>query len=346
MTKTIDEIATLVNGKILYGDKNILISQIAPIKEAKKGDITFIFDKKELKKIPENQIDASCVILPEDIKTISIPKIIVENPKLAFAKLLELFISSTTPPEGIHPTAIISKNAQIGKEVSIGAYVVIGDDVQIEDKVVIYPLTYVGNKVVIGEGSILYPKVVINEKVTIGKRVIIHSNAVIGSDGFGYVETGKTHYKIPQKGKVLIEDDVEIGACVTIDRATMGATIIGKGTKIDNLVHIGHNVVIGKNCIIVAQAGIAGSVTLKDNVILAAQSGVSEHVVIKENTIVAARAGVIKDIGPNQIVSGFPARPHQEELKIKALTQKLPNLVKKIKDLEKKVEELNRERLP
>lgn len=341
MTKTIDEIATLVNGKILEGDKNILISQIATIKEAKQGDITFITDKKELKKIQPTKISASCILLSEDIETISCAKIIVENPKLAFAKLLELFIPSTTTPEGIHPTAIISKNAKIGKEVSIGAYVVIEDDVQIEDKVVIYPLTYMGNKVVIGEGSILYSNVVINEKVRIGKRVIIHSNAVIGSDGFGYVETEKNHVKIPQKGEVVIENDVEIGACVTIDRATLGTTLIGQGTKIDNLVHIGHNVVIGKNCIIVAQAGIAGSVTLKDNVILAAQSGVSEHVVIKENTIAAARAGVIKNIGPNQIVSGFPARPHQEEMKIKALTQKLPDLLKKIRDLEKKVEELS-----
>jgi len=342
MTKTLDleKIAKLVNGKIIDGDKNILVSQIASIKEAKKGDITFIFDKKELKKISENQITASCVILPENIKTISIPKIIVENPKLAFAKLLEFFIPSTTPPQGIHSTAIISKHAKIGKEVSIGAYVVIEDGVEIEDKVIIYPLTYIGNKVVIGEKSILYPNVTVNKNVRIGKSVIIHSNTVIGSDGFGYVKNGKIHHKIPQKGEVIIGDDVEIGACVTIDRATIGATIIDRGTKIDNLVQIGHNVKIGKNCIIVAQVGIGGSATIEDNVTLAGQVGISDHVIIRQNTIVAARSGVIKDIGPNLIVSGFPAHSHQDELKIKALTQKLPELIKRIKELEKKVEEL------
>ncbi|MEW6095530.1 MAG: UDP-3-O-(3-hydroxymyristoyl)glucosamine N-acyltransferase [bacterium] len=348
MTKTLnlEKIAKLVNGKIIEGDKNIPISQIAPIKEAKKGDISFIFDKKELKKISESQICASCVVLPnkfvpEDIKTISIPKIIVENPKLAFAKLLNIFIPSTIPVKGIHPSAIISKDAKIGKGVSIGAYVVIEDEVKIEDEVVIYPLTYIGNKVVIGEESILYPKVTVNEKVRIGKRVIIHSNTVIGSDGFGYVKSGNIHHKIPQKGEVIIEDDVEIGACVSVDRATIGATIIGRGTKIDNLVQIGHNVKIGKNCIIVAQVGISGSVTIEDNVTLAGQVGVSDHVIIKENTIVAARGVVIKDIGPNLIASGFPAHSHQEELKIKALTHKLPELVNKVKELEKKVEELS-----
>ncbi|MFH1562625.1 MAG: UDP-3-O-(3-hydroxymyristoyl)glucosamine N-acyltransferase [Nitrospirota bacterium] len=345
MTKTLEEITKFVNGKLI-GEKDILISHIAPSKEAKEGEITFIFDKRELKKIPANQICASCIVLPEDVHTLSCPKIIVENPKLAFAKLLELFIPTTLPPQGIHPTAIISKDAKIGKEVSIGAYVVIADEVEIEDKVVIYPLTYIGNKVIIGTESILHPEVTIYDKVKIGKRVIIHSQTVIGSDGFGYVKTGtrqasSVHYKIPQKGEVVIEDDVEIGAGVTIDRATLGATLIGQGTKIDNLVHIGHNVTIGKNCIIVAQVGISGSVTIEDNVTFAGQSGATDHVTIKENTIVAGRAVVTKDVGPDEIVSGFPARPHQEEMKIKALTQKLPELVKRIKDLEKKVEELS-----
>lgn len=336
MTKTIEEIAKFVNGKII-GDKNVAISQISPVKEAKKGDIAFIFDKKEIKKIPENQINASCLILSEDIKTISIPKIIVENPKLSFAKLLEFLNPTTLPKEGIHPTAIISKTAKIGKEVSIGAYVVIGDNVQIEDKVIIYPLSFIGNKVILGKGSILYPEVVLYDNVRIGERVIIHSHTVIGSDGFGYVKTGKTHYKIPQKGKVIIENDVEIGAGVTIDRATIDTTIIGQGTKIDNLVQIGHNVKIGKNCIIVAQVGISGSVTIEDNVTLAGQVGVVDHVVIKENTTVAGKSVVTKDVGPNKIVSGFPAQLHSEEMKIKALIHQLPQLVKRIADLEKKV---------
>jgi UDP-3-O-[3-hydroxymyristoyl] glucosamine N-acyltransferase len=344
MTKTLDleQIAKFVNGKIIKGDKNIVISQIASIKAAKAGDIAFLFDKRELKKIPENQISASCIILPEDIKTISIPKIIVKNPKLAFAKLLEVFYPPTIHKEEIHPTAIIGEDVKIGKKVSIGAYCIISDKVMINDNVTIYPNTFIGNDVKIGKNSIIYPQVVIYEKVKIGKDVIIHSGSIIGSDGFGYVKANGKHHKIPQKGNVIIDDEVEIGACVTIDRATIDSTVIGKGTKIDNLVQIGHNVKIGKNCIIVSQVGISGSVTIEDNVTLAGQSGASDHVIIKENTIVAARGVVVKDIGPNLIVSGFPARPHQQEMKIKALIQKLPDLVKKIKDLEKKVETLQK----
>jgi len=342
MSETIDleKIAKFVNGKIINGDKNILISQIAPFKEAKEGDITFIRDKKELKKIAPHKISASCILLSKDIESISCPKIIVDNPQLAFAKLLEIFLPSPTLPKEIHPTAIIGKGVEIGKKVSMGAYCVISDGVKIKDNATIYPATFIGNDVVIGENAVIYPQVVIYDKVKIGKDVIIHSGSIIGSDGFGYVKTNDKHYKIPQKGNVIIEDEVEIGAGVTIDRATLGATIIGQGTKIDNLVHIGHNVVIGKNCILVAQVGISGSVMIKDNVTIAGQAGVADHVLIKENTIVASRAGVIKDIGPNEIVSGFPARPHQEEMKIKALTQKLPELVNKIKELEKKVKEL------
>jgi len=339
-TLDLEKIAKFVNGKIINGDKNILISQIAPLNEAKEGDITFITDKKELKKIAPEKISASCILLSEDIESISCPKIIVDNPKLAFAKLLELFLPSTPLPKGVHHTAVIGQDVEIGKNVSIGAYCVISDGVKIKDNVTIYPATFIGTDVVIGENAVVYPQVVIYDQVKIGKDVIIHSGAIIGSDGFGYVKNKDKHYKIPQKGKVIIEDEVEIGAGVTIDRATLGATIIGQGTKIDNLVHIGHNVVIGKNCIIVAQVGISGSVTIEDNVTIAGQAGVSDHVLIKENTIVAARAGVIRDIGPHQIVSGFPAQPHQKEMKIKALTQKLPELVNKIKDLERKVKHL------
>ncbi len=340
MTKTLDEIAKFVNGKLICGRDDILISRISPSKDAKEGDISFIFDKHELKKISKTPLHASCIVLPEDIEGISCPKLIVENPKLAFARLLELFNPTTLPPQGIHPTAIIGKNAKIGEGVSIDAYVVIGDEVEIGKGVVIYPLTNIGNKVIVGQGSILHPGVVIYDKVKIGKRVIIHSQTVIGSDGFGYIKTGDVHYKIPQKGEVVIEDDVEIGAGVTIDRATLGITIIGQGTKIDNLVQIGHNVQIGKNCIIVAQVGISGSVTIENNVTMAGRSAVSDHVTVKENTILTAQAVVMKDVGPNEIVSGFPARPHQKEMKIKALIQKLPLLVEKITVLEKKVAEL------
>jgi len=335
--KSLGELAELVQGKV-KGDKKVRIYGVAGAEEAKEGEITFAVSDKFLSKARESQ--ASAVIVPSGIEKFPKPIIRVENPRLAFAKVLELFAPQTRRFSGIHPTAIIGKNVKIGRNAVIGPWTVIGDETKLEDNVYLSARVYLGNKVTIGKGSFIHPNVSILNDTIIGEKVIIHSGAVIGSDGFGFVrkEDGSYH-KIPQIGRVVIGNEVEIGANVTIDRATVGETRIGAGCKIDNLVHIAHNVTLGKNVVIVALVGISGSSTLGNGVILAGQAGVTEHVKIGDNVIVAAKSGVTKDIPSNSFVSGFPARPHSKQKRIKAIINHLPDLLKRVKKLEKLVSE-------
>jgi len=337
MRKTLKELAGLIQGSV-KGDEDIIIEGIAKAEEAKRGEITFAISKKFLDKARNGQ--ASAVIVPLEIKNFPKPIIRTKNPRLAFAQVLELFTPQIQRFSGIHPTALIGKDVKLGKDVTLGPYVVVGDRVRIGDNVYLSSGVYLGNKVVIGKDSFIHPRVTILDDAVIGERVIIHSGTVIGVDGFGFVkkEDGSYH-KIPQVGRVVIGNEVEIGANVAIDRATTGETRIGSGCKIDNLVHIAHNVTLGKNVAIVALAGISGSSTLEDGVILAGQTGVTEHVTIGSNTIVAAKAGVTKDTGSGLFVSGFPARLHSKQKRAKAIANHLPQLVKRIRELEKKLAE-------
>jgi len=337
--KTLREIAELVDGEVV-GDENLVITGIAGIKEAREGDITFVANPRYAPLMATTR--ASAIIVSRQLcRKTDKALLLTDDPYLAFTKVMRLLNGDEElPSPGIHPTAIIGENVKLGKDVSIGPYCVISDDVVIGDKAVLYPQVYIGRKTEIGEETIIYPQVIVREKVKIGNRVIIHSGTVIGSDGFGFAPVKGVHHKVPQIGTVIIEDDVEIGSNVTIDRATIGKTIIGRGTKIDNLVQIAHNVVIGENCIIVAQVGISGSAVIGNNVTLAGQSGVVGHITVGDNATVAARAGVTKSIPPGSVVSGFPARPHHEEKKIIACIQKLPELRKRISALEEKIKEL------
>jgi len=338
MKKNLKEIAELVKGKIKEKDKDIKITGVAKIEDAKKGEITFATSDKFLSMA--KQSPASAVIVPLRIEEFPRPIIRVENPRLALAQILRVFTPVRREFSGVHPSVIFGKGVQIGEKVSIGPYAVIGDKVEIKDNVCISAGVYLGNKVKIESESFLHPGVIILDGTVIGKRVIIHAGAVIGADGFGFAKEGDGSYcKIPQVGKVVIEDNVEIGANVTIDRATMGETRIGKGTKIDNLVHIAHNVNIGENVAIVALVGISGSSVVGDGTILAGQSGITEHVKIGDNVIVAAKSGVTKDIPSNTFVSGFPARSHIQQKKIKAIINRLPRILKRIQKLEKIIEE-------
>jgi UDP-3-O-[3-hydroxymyristoyl] glucosamine N-acyltransferase len=228
----------------------------------------------------------------------------------------------------------------MGKEVSIGPFSVVGDNVTIGDRVVIHSGVFVGDNSTIGDGSVIHSNVSIYENATIGKRVILHSGVVVGSDGFGYVRDGDTHVKIPQVGGVTIEDEVEIGANSTIDRATMGQTVIKRGVKIDNLVQVAHNVVIGENSVIVAQVGIAGSTRVGRNVILAGQAGVADHIEIGDNAIVGAQAGVGKNIAPNQIVQGSPSMPQREFLRSSLLISRLPQFKRTLEELLRRLRDL------
>jgi len=337
MKKTLQELAELVQGRV-EGDGKIIIEGVARVEEAKRGKITLAVSEKFLRKAKDSQ--ASAVIVSLKIENFPKPILRTKNPRLAFAQILEIFAPQRQRFYGIHPTALIGKNVKIGERVTLGPYVVLGDAVRIDEGVYLSSGVYIGNRVVIGKNSFLYPRVTILDDTIIGEEVFIHSGTVIGSDGFGFVkkEDG-SYYKVPQTGRVVVGDRVEIGANVAIDRATTGKTCIGSGCKIDNLVHIAHNVTLGKNVAIVALVGISGSSTLGDGVIMAGQAGVTEHVTVGNNTIVAGRSVVTKNTAPGSFVSGFPARPHSRQKRIKAIIDRLPQFIERIKKLEEKIEE-------
>lgn len=316
-----------------------MIRGVSGIKEASPGDITFLANPKYLAFL--DRTAASAVITSKDIRQAPKPIVRTDNPSLAFTKVVNfIFPDKIKHPRGIHPSAILGKNVSLGKDVSIGPYTVIEDNVSIGDKSIIYAACYIGYNTRIGCNVLIYPQVAIREEIIIGNNVIIHSGTVIGSDGFGFVTVDGLHRKIPQIGNVIIEDDVEIGAGVTIDRARFDKTVIGAGTKIDNLVHIAHNVLIGKNCLIVAQVGISGSTTLGDNVVLAGQVGTVGHITIGDNVIVMAQSGVSKDIPAGGVVWGYPAKPQDTAKRVNACVQNLPRLYNSVAELKKKIAEL------
>ncbi len=333
----LSEIAERFNGQII-GNPEAEIIGVKGIEDAREGDITYLASTKYIDKLKNSR--ASAVILKEKIGGLEKTQLIVDNPHLTFVKLLQLFYVRPYCPKGISEQAIISKDTNIGKNVTIYPYVFIDDQVEIGENTVIYPFTFIGRGSKIGANCIIYPHVTIRENVYIGNSVIIHSGAVIGADGFGYIFNEGRHEKIPQVGSVIIEDDVEIGACTTIDRATTGNTVVGKGTKIDNLVQIAHNVKIGRNCIIVAQVGIAGSSTIGDGCILAGQVGVADHAEIEAGTIVTAQSGVMPGKLQKGVFSGTPAMPHREFLKSYAIFGKLPEINKKVKEIEEKIKKM------
>lgn len=333
MKKTLREIADLING-VLLGDGDVEITGVTNIEDATATDIAFAV-APHLEKAAQSV--AAAVIIPNTITEFDKPAIRVENPRVAFVSLLKLFTPQTVVEPGVHGTAVIGKNVSIGENASIMAYAVLADNVKIGDNTIVYPHSYIGHKATVGRDSLVYPNVTIATDCHIGNSVIIHSGAVIGSDGFGFITVGGRHEKVPQVGNVLIEDDVEIGANVAIDRATTGSTIVKRGTKIDNLVHLAHNVVIGENCFLVAQTGIAGSVTVGNNVTFAGQSGCAGHLTIGDNCVFAARSAPIGDVPAGSFYAGFPARPHKEWLRAKASAHKIPDLVKKVRDLEKRL---------
>lgn len=338
MRKTLAEIAKIIDGEV-QGDEHLVITGISGIKEAKKGHITFVANPKYFSLVEQTQ--ASAVIVSFNIPFSKKPLIRVKNPSLAFSKFASTIIGDLSHHvNGIHSTAVIAEDVVIGKNVAIGPCVVVQSKANIGNDTVIHGGCFIGYEVIVGQGCLIYPNTTIRERVQIGSNVIIHCGAVIGSDGFGFADVKGVHEKIPQVGIVVVENDVEIGSNVTIDRARFDKTFIGQGTKIDNLVQIAHNVIIGKNCIIVSQTGISGSVEIKDGAILAGQSGIAGHLTIGEGAIVAAQAGVTKSVQPKDIVSGYPAKPHNIAKKVNAALQRLPIYVQKIQDLEKRIEYL------
>jgi UDP-3-O-[3-hydroxymyristoyl] glucosamine N-acyltransferase len=326
-------------GAMLEGSGDVEITGVAGLNEANQGHITFVNENRftELE-----QIRASAAIVPLNAPKLRLPLLRVKNPRLAFARAVELFTVTPRQPSGINERAVIGKNVVIGADPSIHPYVVIADEASIGDRVTIYPGVWIGKGTTIGNDAVIYSNVNIRENIRIGNRVIIHAGATIGSDGFGYATEDGIHHKIPQMGGVIIGDDVEIGANSTIDRATLGNTVIKQGTKIDNLVHVAHNVTIGEHCFLIAQVGIGGSCTLGNYVVLAGQVGLADHVTIGDRTMVSAQSGVIRNIEPGQMMGGYYAMPQREWLKVQAIIPKLPELKKQVADLGNQVQELRK----
>lgn len=329
--KTLKEISLLVEGRLI-GPEDLHIKGIRSLNLAGPEDISFAVGPHFEKDVRETT--AGAVILPEKWPhLIDKPAILVKDPYLACAVVSSLFNQNEFEAAGISPGAHIGEDCSISDRITIHSHAYIGDRVEIGPCVTINPGAYIGDDVKIGEGCVIYPNVVVYKGCRLGKRVTIHAGAVIGSDGFGYARRGAEHVKIPQTGVVVIEDDVEIGANAAIDRATFGETRIGRGTKIDNLVQIGHNVTIGPDSIIVAQVGIAGSARLGAGVMLGGQVGVIGHIEIGDGVKVGAMSGVAKSVPAGEAVSGIPAISHRQWLRVMGVFKKLPEMEREIREL-------------
>ncbi|MDH4231912.1 MAG: UDP-3-O-(3-hydroxymyristoyl)glucosamine N-acyltransferase [Nitrospirota bacterium] len=332
------DFADIVKGTV-QGDAEIEITGVAGILDAKEGDITFVSSAKYLKQAYESK--ASCIIVKEPIPGLKSSQLCIANPYFAFAKALECFYPGPSYPAGISSMAAVSPHAVIGSNVCISAFASLSDHVSVGDGTVILPGVFIGEKTRIGKQCVIHPNVVIREGVTIGDRVIIHAGTVIGSDGYGYTFEKGEHYKIPQVGGVIIEDDVEIGSNVSIDRATLGNTVIGRGTKIDNLAQIAHNVKIGEKSLIIAQVGIGGSSEIGSHVTIGGQTALADHTVIEPGTMIAGQSGLFGHV-PKGIYSGSPAIPHKNWLRSQALFAKLPEINKRLRELEDKLNRLEK----
>jgi UDP-3-O-[3-hydroxymyristoyl] glucosamine N-acyltransferase len=332
------DFAEIVKGAI-HGDPETEITGVSGIVDAKAGDITFVSSSKYVGQALESK--AACIIVKEPIPDLKTSQLSTPNPYFAFAKAIECFYPCPTFQKGISDQAVVSSRVTLGKDISVYPYAFLSDDVSIGDGTIILPGVFVGEKTKIGKQCIIHPNVVIREGVYIGDRVIIHSGTVIGSDGYGYTFEKGEHYKIPQVGGVVIEDDVEIGSNVSVDRATLGNTVVGRGTKIDNLIQIAHNVKIGEKCLIMSLTGIAGSSEVGSYVTIGGHAGISDHTVIESGTMIAAMSGLLGHVKKG-VYSGAPALPHKDWLRAQILFAKLPEMNKRIIELERKIQSLEK----
>ena len=342
---TVSEIAKEI-GATVIGDGSVIIEDISPINDSAPGHITFVSNKKYAKYLSVTKASAVIISGDFDVKAIKDKALLqVNNPYFAFSRVVKLLYPEKLLIEkGIHESAIIGKDTKMGKDVSLGAKVVIGRGCTVGDRTVLMPGVVVGDEAKIGNECRIYANVSIREKVVIGNRVIIHDGTVVGSDGFGFaLDQGKYH-KIPQIGTVVIEDDVEIGANTTIDRAALGQTVIARGTKIDNLIQIAHNCRIGEDCVIAAQAGISGSTTIGNRVQIGGQAGFAGHLKVDDNAIIAAQSGVSKSIERGKYVFGTPANDYREEFRIHGARRRLPKLLKDIVNIKKRIKKLEKYR--
>lgn len=329
---TVGEIVDLVGGEY-RGPRDVRVSGVASLTEAGEHQLSFLASPKYAPQLESTR--AGVVLVPAGHEGESPRYIRVSNPYFAMATVVTRFFAERPAPHGVSPLASVAETARLGNNVAVGPFTTIADGVTIGDDVVVYQNVSIEAGSTIGDGTIIYPLVSIYERTNIGRRCIIHSGAVIGADGYGFVTEGGRHHKIPQIGIVRIGDDVEVGAGTCIDRAAMGETVIGDGTKIDNMVQIGHNVRTGRHCLLVAQVAIAGSAELGDYVVMAGHSGIAGHLKIGDGVQVAAKSAVLEDVASGKVM-GVPAIPFREFARREVLTRRLPDLVRRIEELEKK----------
>lgn len=341
---TLLDIAQLLNAPAPAGAERQPITGLATIADANEDQLAFVGAEHYAAQLPTSRAAAAIVGRRIKVPPAWETKVLrVEDADLAVAKVLKLFAPEVPqPPTAVDPMARIDPSAHLGRNVSVGPFVVVGARCHIGDGTVLHAGVCIGDDVVIGESCQFFPHVVIRERITIGSRVTIHAGSVLGTDGFGYRWDGRQHQKIPQIGTVIVEDDVEIGSGVCIDRAKFSATRIGRGTKIDNLVQIGHNVIVGPHCIIVGQAGLAGSSQLGAGVVLGGQTAVRDHIKIGDGAVAAACSAIAEDVEPKQIVSGMPALPHRQSLREQGALRHLPELRNQVKRLQEELAELKR----
>lgn len=346
---TLKETAQLLGGDV-SGDDETEIRGVAKIEEAEAGDITFLANLKYKKHVKTTRASAIIIgrdVQPDELKerTTPIPLIRVADPYMSFLKMIDFFHPAPEPlTGGIHPTAVIDKSASLAPDVAVGAHVVIGENCRIGNGTMLYPGTVLHQGVKVGKKTVIYSNVTVRESCTIGDRVIVHSGTVIGSDGFGFAPTHEgTHEKIPQRGIVEIQNDVEIGANCTIDRATIGRTLIEDGVKLDNLIHVAHNCTIGAHTVIAAQTGISGSTKVGRHCAFGGQVGLTGHITIADKTSIGAQSGVPKSIEEEgKTYFGYPAREIRETLRIEGALRQLPELLYEFRKLIKRVEELEK----
>jgi UDP-3-O-[3-hydroxymyristoyl] glucosamine N-acyltransferase len=331
---TLGELARALHAT-LEGDPAAVVTSVAPLESAGPGEISFLVDARYAEAAKASR--ACAFVAGPDVSGLPGPVLRVRSPQQALIALLTLFHPPADTAPGVDPSAVVARDARVAPTAAVGALAVIEAGAVIGSNARIGPLAFVGAGVMVGDASVVHARVALCAGVTLGKRVVVHPGAVIGADGFGYAFDGEAHRKIPQVGSVVVEDDVEIGANTTIDRATLGRTIIRRGTKIDNLVQVGHNVDIGEHSIIVAQVGISGSCRIGRGVVLAGQVGVADHLTIGDGAVVAAQSGLARDVGPGEKIFGTPGRPLVQAKRIFVLEGELPEVVRRLRAAERRL---------